>query len=54
MKKKEIITLCSVCYADFRDNSNYKIRRVKRKIQETCTYCSFRIGYDYELTKKET
>jgi len=49
---KEIITLCSVCYRDFRDNSKCRITRTKKKTLDTCTYCNTRMGYDYRITGK--
>jgi hypothetical protein len=49
---KEIITLCSTCYRDFRDNSTRRITRTKKQTKETCTYCNCRMGYDYRVMGK--
>ena len=52
-KNTDIITLCSVCLKDFKNTNISKIRRTKNKTRDSCTYCGFRMGFDYEIEPKK-
>ena len=53
--KHEIMTLCSRCRTDYQNTGDYHIRRAdpKQTDKKLCDYCSYRHGYNYELTPKE-
>jgi len=53
MKNENIITLCGVCRKDFKNGSTNKLRRTKSEKRDSCTYCNFRMGYDYEIVEKK-
>lgn len=48
-----IMTLCPHCYKQFADSEAYILRRVHRdqQVRESCTMCSYRAGYDFEIIK---
>jgi hypothetical protein len=57
------MTLCYICKGDFENTGEYNIRRTKRRYKrdekkeeekkKQCTYCSYRDGYDYIVTRKD-
>jgi hypothetical protein len=51
-RKANIMTLCHKCRKDFENAGAYCLRRVdlEQEIKESCTYCSQRMGWDYEIT----
>lgn len=53
MKIKEEITLCNVCYRAFCDGTSHKMQRTKSEIRETCDYCNYRLGWEFEITEKK-
>ena len=49
-----VMCLCKRCADNFRIMGKYKLLRVaKSHKRDTCTYCNYRKGYDYELIPKE-
>ena len=49
-----VMCLCKRCADNFRAMGKYTLRRVaKEQNKDTCTYCNYRKGYDYELIPKE-
>lgn len=49
-----VMTLCAHCYRQFENSGAYILRRVdhEQKYRESCTLCSVRSGYDFEVIKK--
>jgi len=54
-RKTDIRTLCPKCRADYESSGNYYVQRVDpmQITKEKCDYCSFRVGYNYELITKK-
>lgn len=49
-----VMCLCKRCADNFRAMGTYRLLRVgKDQKKDTCTYCNYRKGYDYELIPKE-
>ena len=49
-----VMCLCKSCADNFRAIGKYKLRYVaKEQKKDTCTYCNYRKGFDYELVPKE-
>lgn len=49
-----VMCLCKRCADNFRLTGKYKLIRVAEgQKKDTCTYCNYRKGYDYELIPKE-
>ena len=49
-----IMCLCKRCADNFRAMGKYKLRCVaKEQKKDTCTYCNYRQGFEYELVPKE-
>ncbi len=49
-----VMTLCSKCAQSFYDSESYFVRRTNHDqvIKESCTMCSVRSGYDYEVSRR--
>jgi len=48
-----VLCLCKPCADNFRMNRKYDLIRVsENQNRDTCTYCSHRLGYEYELIPK--
>ena len=47
--EKMELCLCSRCASDFYNMDNYRIKRVDmlQTEKDTCTFCSYRRGYDF-------
>ena len=47
--------LCKNCLDAFNQAGAYRIRRksMKQEVLETCTYCNYRMGYDYTIFPKK-
>ena len=49
-----VMFLCKRCADNFRAMGKYKLRCVaKEQNKDTCTYCNYRKGFEYELVPKE-
>lgn len=49
-----VMCLCKRCADNFRAMGKYKLHCVaKEQKKDTCTYCNYRKGFDYELVPKE-
>jgi len=48
------MTLCPNCRSDYQNTNEYYIQRIDptQIIKESCTYCSVKFGYDYEIIPK--
>lgn len=55
LQEKMIMTLCPFCLNDFYNAGVYVIKRTDPlQIQkETCTYCGSKMGFDYEIRKRD-
>lgn len=53
--KKLTLCLCSACADNFYGSGAYFLRRVNptSNEKELCTYCSQRMGVEYEITKRK-
>ena len=49
------ICLCKKCLDSFNQAGAYRIRRksMHQKVFETCTYCKYRMGYDYIILPRK-
>ena len=47
--KEMMLCLCNRCASDFYSMRNYRIKRVDmlQTDKDTCTFCSYRRGYDF-------
>lgn len=49
--RKEVTCLCNNCISYYRNNPEYKIRRLNR-IKDRCDRCNYSYGYDYLITEQ--
>ena len=48
-----ILCLCKPCADNFRMGGKYSLFRVtKNKERDVCTYCNYRMGYEYEMVPR--
>ena len=48
-----VLCLCKPCADNFRLDGKYDLIRVmENQVRDTCTYCNYRMGFEYELVPK--
>ena len=49
-----VLCLCKPCADNFRLDGRYDLVRVtENQVRDTCTYCNYRMGVEYELVPRE-